>query len=185
MNKTILLQACCAPCTSGVWQKLKNDYDIILFWYNPNIAPKEEHDRRRDELIRFANKIGVKILVGSYDYEHEHKYWLNLVSGLENEPERGRRCEICYKMRLEATAFLNDERKFDFFGTELSISPHKDAEKINQIGLELEKEHQTKYFVADFKKADGFKNSLILSKEHSLYRQSYCGCEYSKIKDQK
>lgn len=195
MKQKILLHACCAPCTVGVWGQLKDDFEITLFWYNPNISPKAEHDRRLTELLNFCDSQNIKIIVGDYDWDEEHKYWLSLIVGLENEPERGKRCEVCYKMRLEATAAIaaqsNDHHdgEFDLFGAELSISPHKDVKMINEVGERVgrkidasrsrERGNLLRYYIADFKKREGGKKSAKISREYKMYRQNFCGCEFS------
>ena len=187
MNKKvkILLHACCAPCTAGVFDQLKNNYDITLFWYNPNICPKSEHDRRLNELLNFCDSKNIRIIVGDYLWEDEHNFWLKKIKGLENEPERGKRCKICYKIRLEATATIaknaNDhhENTFDLIGAELSISPHKEATMVNAIGEKVAKKYDLKFLSSNFKKNDGYKKSCDLSKKYKLYRQNYCGCEFS------
>ena len=189
------MHACCAPCTAGVYEQIKDNFEVTLFWYNPNIFPKAEHDRRLRELLDFCDNEGIKIIVGEYDWSEEHAYWLDLVKDLENEPERGKRCEICYRMRLEATASIaaqaNDHHpgEFDYFTAELSISPHKNAEMINEAGLKIGENLATshpiesgdplQFYAADFKKNDGYKKGCEISKEHNLYRQGYCGCEFS------
>ena len=184
--KKILLHACCAPCTVGVYEQLKDNFNVTLFWYNPNIFPKAEHDRRLNELLNLCDEKNIRIIVGDYDWSEEHGYWLQVIKGLEKEPERGERCEVCYKMRLEATAAIaaqaNDhhEGEFDFFAAELSISPHKNSEAINEIGKKVAEEFGLKYFEADFKKNDGFLKASKISKTLKLYRQDYCGCEFSK-----
>ena len=198
MKKRILLHACCAVCTAGVYEQLKNDFEINLFCYNPNIAPKTEHDRRLNELLNYCDKIGVEVIIGDYSWQEEHDFWLRLIKGKEAEPEKGlpaefgykwqagKRCQICYKMRLEAPAAVATEinkhhkNEFDYFAAELSISPHKDAEKMNQIGQKLAKKYGIKYLDSDFKKNDGFKIASEISKKENLYRQNYCGCEFSK-----
>ncbi|MEI8061492.1 MAG: epoxyqueuosine reductase QueH [Candidatus Berkelbacteria bacterium] len=204
--KKILLHACCAPCTAGVYEQLKDNFNVTLFWYNPNIFPKAEHDRRLNELLNFCDEKNIRIMVGDYNWSEEHGYWLQVIKGLEKEPERGKRCEVCYKMRLEATAAVaaqaNDHHShdefsakggpaygWDFFGAELSISPHKNSEAINEIGKKVATEFDAshsrvggnplKYFEADFKKNDGFLKASKISKELKLYRQDYCGCEFS------
>ena len=178
MNKktTILLHACCAPCTTGVYEQLNKNYEITLFWYNPNIYPKAEHDRRLNELLNFCDLKNIRIIVGDYLWEDEHNFWLKKTKGLENELERGRRCKFCYKIRLKNT--------FDLIGAELSISPHKEARMVNTIGEKVAKKYDLKFLSTDFKKNDGHKISCELSKKHGLYRQNYCGCEFS-IKKQK
>lgn len=185
MKKKILLHACCAPCSVGVYNQLKDDFDIRLFWYNPNIFPKTEHDQRLNELLNFCDKEEIKIIVGDYDWHEEHKYWLDLIKGLEKEPERGRRCKKCYQMRLEATAAIamqantHHKNEFDLFAAELSISPHKDAKMINEIGERVGKKFGIPFYFADFKKNDGFLKASKISKKLNLYRQDYCGCEFS------
>ena len=201
MKQKIILHACCAPCTAGVYQQLKNNFDVTLFWYNPNIFPKAEHDRRLHELLNFCDKLDIKIIVGDYFWEEEHNFWRKSVQGLEKEPERGKRCEVCYKLRLEATAEVAQQinnhhpKTFDYFGAELSISPHKEAKIINQIGGKIAKRvhsalrqgriaqdvgQKLRYLPSNFKKRDGLKKSIQISKKYHLYRQSYCGCEFSK-----
>jgi predicted adenine nucleotide alpha hydrolase (AANH) superfamily ATPase len=184
-KKKILLHACCAPCTAGVYDRLKNDYKITLFWYNPNIYPKEEHDHRLTELLNFCDLKTVRILVGDYSWEEEHNFWLKKIKRLENEPERGKRCEVCYKIRLEATAAIatsaneHHANTFDIIGAELSISPYKEAEIVNQIGKKTAKKLGLEFLSADFKKNDGYKKACELSKKYNLCRQTYCGCEFS------
>ena len=187
MNKRtkILLHACCAPCTAGVFDQLEKDYDATLFWYNPNIYPRTEHDRRLNELINFCDLKNIRIIVGDYLWEDEHNFWLKKIKGLENEPERGKRCEVCYKLRIEAMAVIaknaNDHHKntFDLIGAELSISPHKETTMVNAIGEKVAKKYGLIFLSTDFKKNDGYKKSCELSKEYNLYRQNYCGCEFS------
>ncbi|PIU24108.1 recombinase [Candidatus Berkelbacteria bacterium CG08_land_8_20_14_0_20_39_8] len=185
MKQKILLHACCAPCTAGVYYQLIDEFDVTLFWYNPNIFPKVEHDRRLNELLNFCDSQNIRAFIGDYDWSEEHAFWLESVKGLEKEPEKGKRCGICYKVRLEATAAIaaqaNDHhpKTFDYFGAELSISPHKDAEVINRIGKKIAEDSGIKYYLADFKKNDGYKKGCQISKELKLYRQNYCGCEFS------
>lgn len=199
-KKKILLHACCAVCTAGVYEQLKSEFDVTLFWYNPNIFPKAEHDQRLTELLNFCDQLNIKIIIGEYDWHEEHKYWLKLIKGWEREPERGKRCDLCYRMRIEATASIavqaNDHHsgEFDFFGAELSVSPHKNAKMINEIGERVEKDvHSTlrhrriaqdagqelKYLPSNFKKYGGAHMALEISKKYNLYRQNYCGCEFS------
>lgn len=173
--KKLLLHVCCAPCASYVIKLLQADYDITAYFYNPNIYPDEEYDRRFLEVKRYLVKIKLPFISEAYDQEN----WFNLVKGHENDPEKGDRCTICYKMRLEKTVQYAKENGFDLFATDLSISPHKDAKRINKIGKELEEKHGIKFLKADFKKQEGFKKSLIISKEEGFYRQDYCGCIYS------
>lgn len=172
----LLLHVCCAPCACYPVERLKDKFDITLFFYNPNIYPEKEYKQRLEEIKRFSQSEKISLIEGSYDDKH----WFKLTNGLEKEPERGRRCDICYEMRMGKTAEYAKANGYDFFGTDLSISPHKKADVINQIGEKLEKEFGVKYFEADFKKKDGFKKSLELSHRHNFYRQNYCGCVYSK-----
>lgn len=171
----LLLHACCAPCSSACLERLKDYFDITLFFYNPNIED-EEYSKRKRELIRFAAETGwAKIR----DCEHDVSAFYSAVSGLENCKEGGERCTVCFKLRLERTAREAKESDFGYFCTTLTISPLKDAARINAIGLELSDKYGVKWLPSDFKKANGYLRSLQLSKEHSLYRQSYCGCVFS------
>ncbi|MDD5341847.1 MAG: epoxyqueuosine reductase QueH [Patescibacteria group bacterium] len=177
----LFLHACCAPCACYPVELLRGEYDITLFFYNPNIYPEEEFNKRLEEIKLFCRRTWPSsptnhLIVGEYDSRH----WFELVKGLENEPERGRRCDICYEMRLRKTAQQAKAESYDYFGTDLSISPHKKADKINELGRQLEKEFSIKYFEADFKKKDGFKKSLEISHQHNFYRQNYCGCVFSR-----
>ncbi|RMF89991.1 MAG: recombinase [Methanobacteriota archaeon] len=173
----LLLHICCAPCSTEVIERLKGDYDVTGFFYNPNIHPRREYGFRLKELERFSKKAGFPFITGDYDL----KRWFRLVRGLEKEPEGGRRCEVCFRMRLEETAREAAAAGFDVFTTTLTISPHKDAETINSIGRELEEEYGVRFLVADFKKKDGFKRSVEHSRRHGLRRQDYCGCVYSRL----
>lgn len=171
----LLLHICCIGCGAYIIQELKKNFRITLYFFNPNIFPGEEYKKRLNESKKIADKLKTKLIIGDYD----HKNWLKLIQGCENEPERGRRCLICYKTRLEAAAKLAQKLNFDFFSTTLTISPHKDAEAISRISNEISKEYKIKYLDKDFKKHDGFKKSCAYSKELGLYRQEYCGCEFS------
>lgn len=171
----LLLQICCIGCGAYVVQLLKEQYRLKLYFYNPNIYPQTEYYKRLKETRRVASRLGLKLIVGKY----QHGNWLGKIKGQENEPERGARCVICYRDRLEATARLAHRLKFDYFGSTLTISPHKSAEVINMLGNEASDKYQIKYLESDFKKCDGFKKSVIISKELKLYRQDYCGCEFS------
>ncbi len=171
----LLLHVCCAPCASYVIKLLQADYDVTANFFNPNIYPEEEFKRRLNEVKKYLEKIKMVLEVGEFNQE----YWFELVKGLENEPERGARCTICYKMRMEEIARQAKENNFDYFTTDLSISPHKDAIRINKIGNELAEKYGVKFLEADFKKKDGFKKSLEISRDEGFYRQDYCGCVYS------
>lgn len=170
---SLLLQACCAPCSSAVIEQLKPYFEITILYYNPNTYPENEFEKRYNE---FSKLDGFKMMKVDYN----HLEFLDIAKGLENEKEGGARCYNCYKLRLKKTATLAKELSFDFFSTTLSISPHKNTHWINEIGLELEKEIGVKFLYSDFKKKDGYKRSITLSKELGMYRQDYCGCEYSK-----
>lgn len=181
-NKTpsLLLHVCCAPCSSYCLEYLSRYFNITVYYYNPNISEKEEYEYRLSEekrlvsLMSFENP--VKVIEGNYNPEEFFK----AVKGFENEPEGGKRCENCFRLRLEASAKFAKEKKFDFFTTTLTISPLKNADKLNSIGVQLAEKHGVKWLYSDFKKREGYKRSIVLSKEYSLYRQNYCGCVFSK-----
>lgn len=179
-KKKILLHVCCAPCSSHVLQLLEEEYNITVFFYNPNITAEEEYIKRIEELKRFVDVApftkDVIIEEGTYDPDE----FFAMSEGLENEPERGSRCYKCYEMRMRETALYAKEKGYDIFTTTLSISPHKNAAWLNEIGQRLSEEIGVEYLYSDFKKKDGYSNSIRLSKEYGLYRQDYCGCIYSK-----
>lgn len=181
VKSLLLLQACCAPCACYPVELLKGEFDITLFFYNPNIHPEAEYLQRLEEIKNFCRREWPfsptsNLVIGEYDV----KLWFELTKGLENEPERGRRCDVCYEMRLRKTAEYARKNGFDWFGTGLTSSPYKKAEKINEIGKRLEKELGVKYYEADFKKKGGSLRAVELSKKYGFYRQNYCGCIYSK-----
>ncbi|MFA6106592.1 MAG: epoxyqueuosine reductase QueH [Patescibacteria group bacterium] len=179
LNKPkLLLHICCIGCGAFVSQSLKDEFKITLFYYNPNIFPVEEYEKRLEETRRIAKKFRLPLLAGEYD----HKKWLKKIKGLEKEPEKGKRCLVCYRDRLTMAARTAKEKGDDFFTSTLTVSPHKDAKAINAIGRKLEKKYKVKFYEADFKKNDGFKKSCALSRELDLYRQDYCGCEFSREK---
>ena len=173
--KKILLHSCCAPCSAHVIQELQKEYEVTLFYFNPNIFPEAEYQKRLAEAKKYLKKINVNLIEGRYDYQA----WLEKVKGYENEPERGKRCQICYQMRLAETASQAKELGCSVFCSTLSISPHKDSEMVNKIGLELSEEHNISYLPSDWKKQEGFKKACDISKEEGFYRQEYCGCEFS------
>ena len=178
---SLLLHSCCAPCSSYVLEYLSEYFDITIFYYNPNISPEEEFYKRVSEQKRLINEMPlkrkVKFIEGIYDCE---KFY-SIAKGLENLKEGGERCFKCYRLRLEETAKTAQKDGFDYFTTTLSISPHKNAQVLNQIGLELEESYSVKYLCSDFKKKNGYKRSCELSEIYGLYRQNYCGCIYSKL----
>jgi len=175
-DRLMLLHVCCAPCSTHVIEELRDSYDLTCYFYNPNIHPQEEYVRRLGESEDYVNKIDAKFNSGPYDPDR----WLDLTEELKYEKEGGKRCELCYKIRLEETARFASQHGFDFFATTLSISPHKKASVINKIGSEIAKEYDLKFLDADFKKGNGFKRSVELSKAENMHRQDYCGCVYSK-----
>ena len=168
----LLLHVCCAPCSSAVIERLQQFFDITLYYFNPNTYPKSEYDLRANQFSKLTN---LPLIVCDYD----HNTFLQNIAGLENSIEGGERCQKCIKMRLEQSFKYAINNKFDFVTTTLSISPHKDATYINQTGAELEKLYNMSYLYADFKKENGYLNSIKLSKQYDLYRQDYCGCEFS------
>ncbi|MFA9465199.1 MAG: epoxyqueuosine reductase QueH [Velocimicrobium sp.] len=179
---TLFLHSCCAPCSSYCLEYLAEYFDITLFYYNPNISPKIEYEKRVNEqkrLIEALNKkvkIPIKIVIGNYDPER----FYDTVKGMENLPEGGKRCYRCYELRLMEAGVYAKAGNFDFFTTTLSISPLKNAQKLNEIGSEIASKLEISYLPSDFKKKNGYKRSIELSKEYDLYRQNYCGCIYSK-----
>lgn len=178
---TLLLHSCCAPCSSYVLEYLSNYFSITVFYYNPNIFPEEEFEKRIHEQKMLIEKLPAKhnisFLAGPYDSE---KFYA-MEKGLEMVPEGGERCFKCYELRLRESAQIAQEGGFDYFTTTLSISPLKNAKKLNEIGERLAEEYGVKYLNSDFKKKNGYKRSTELSKEYGLYRQDYCGCVYSKL----
>ena len=174
----LLLHACCGVCSSAVLERLINHFNITVLFYNPNIYPENEYEKRlktQKEIIE-KMKIDVKII----EIGHQAQDFEKIAKNLEAEKEGGQRCIKCYYQRLEKTAKLAKEKNFDYFCTTLSISPYKNSEKLNEIGKVLEKKYQINYLYSDFKKKDGFKRSNFLAKKYNLYKQDYCGCEYSK-----
>jgi len=177
---TLLIHSCCAPCSSYVLEYLSNFFAITVVYYNPNIFPEEEYLYRISEQERLISSMKFKNPVKFISTEYTPYDFYNNVKGLEGEPEGGKRCRLCFNVRLEYTAKLAKENKFDFFTTTLSISPLKNSNTLNDIGLELAQKYGVKYLVSDFKKKNGYKRSVELSKAFELYRQDYCGCVYSK-----
>lgn len=174
----LLLHACCAPCSSHTLLFLCDYFRITLYFFNPNIAPESEYIYRKEELIRLVKELGLDVELISEDYDSSPFY--ELAKGLEDLPERGERCRKCIGYRLRKTAETAKKLGCDYFTTTLTISPHKDCEFINQYGGQLAEEIGIAYLFSDFKKHDGYKHSIQLSKEYNLYRQDYCGCVYSR-----
>ena len=180
ITPSLLLHSCCAPCSSYTIEYLSNYFKITVLYYNPNISQKEEYEKRRAEQIRLINELKTVNKVDFLNCEYVPEAFFAVSKGLEKCREGGERCFKCYRLRLEKTAGLAVQNGFDYFCTTLSISPLKNAQKINEIGFELQDEFGVNWLPSDFKKREGYKRSIELSKEYNLYRQNYCGCIYSK-----
>ena len=179
-KKTLLLHACCAPCSSYVIEYLSNYFDITILFYNPNINNDTEYNKRLQELERFVKEFKTNNPVKVISLGYNHDEYLQTVLGLEEEKEGGSRCLKCYRLRLEKTFEYAKQYNFDYVTTTLTISPLKNSQVINKIGSELENIYHINYLYSDFKKKEGYKRSIVLSHEYNLYRQDYCGCEFSK-----
>lgn len=179
-GETLLLHSCCAPCSSYVLEYLSNYFKITVFYYNPNISPEEEYIKRKEEQKRFIKNLKMKYKVEYIEDSYDNDKFLEISKGLEDDIEGGNRCFKCYNLRLEKTARLAKEKGFDYFGTTLTVSPYKNSSKLNEIGETLQNKYNVKYLFSDFKKKNGYKRSIELSREYNLYRQDYCGCEFSK-----
>ncbi len=179
-GKSLLLHVCCAPCSSAVLERLGDIFQITIFFYNPNIDTEEEYNKRLEELKKFISAFKTKYEVKLIASAHCPEDFKEIAKGLENEPERGKRCYKCYNLRLTETAKLAKEKGFDYFATSLTLSPYKNSNWLNEIGAKLQSEFQTTYLYSDFKKKNGYKRSIELSKDYNLYRQDYCGCIFSK-----
>lgn len=178
-TKRLLLHSCCGPCSSYVIEYLTEYFDITILYYNPNIYPESEYIKRKNEQIKLINSMPHKNKLDIMDCDYEPKLFNELTRGHELDKEGADRCSICFKLRLSASASLAKENNYDFFGTTLTVSPHKNSKIINSIGSSLESEYSVKYLYSDFKKKEGYKRSIELSKKYDLYRQNYCGCKYS------
>lgn len=175
----LMLHSCCAPCSSYVIEYLNPYFNITVLYYNPNISPVEEYEKRKAEQIRFIKEFDSVNPVHICDCDYDGKKYEEAIKGLENEPEGGLRCVKCFYLRLEETAKTAKKLNFDYFCTTLSISPLKNAELLNKIGKNLSEKYDIKYLPSDFKKREGYKRSVELSKKYNLYRQNFCGCVYS------
>ena len=179
-KSSVLLHACCAPCSSAVLERISSQADLTIYFYNPNIIPESEYNYRLQELKRLVQEMpsaqGIKILEGNYEPEK----FLAFAEALANEPERGKRCQKCIALRLEETAKQADNLGADYFATTLTVSPHKDALFINTAGFAIAEDFHANWLPSDFKKKEGYKRSIILSHEYCLYRQDFCGCPFSK-----
>lgn len=176
----LFLHACCAPCSSYVLEYLTQYFRITLFFYNPNITPDSEYTKRVNELKRFLSDAGYADRVTLIEGDYDPNVFFSAVRGMEDLPERGERCRVCYRLRMTEAARMAADCGADYFTTTLSISPHKNAEWINEIGQELEAEYHVTHLPSDFKKKNGYLRSISLSEEYHLYRQNYCGCVFSK-----
>lgn len=181
----LLLHSCCAPCSSYVLEYLSEYFSITIFYYNPNISPKEEFTKRVDEQKRLIAEMPLKSSIKFIEGKYEPQKFFTLAKGLENIPEGGERCFKCYALRLDETAKIAKNNGFDYFTTTLSISPHKNAQVLNQTGAKLSEKYGVNYLFSDFKKRNGYKRSCELSETYGLYRQNYCGCIYSKNEAEK
>lgn len=179
-TKKILLHSCCAPCSSYVITFLSNYFDITILYYNPNIAPKEEYEKRKQEQIKLIKNINTLHKLDYLDCDYDNNLYNEAINGYQDCKEGGDRCRICFNLRLEKTAILAKKYKYDYFCSTLTVSPHKNSKIINEIGYNLGQKYGIKWLYSDFKKNEGFKQSIELSKKYNLYRQDYCGCIYSK-----
>lgn len=182
-RRDLLLHSCCGPCSTSVIERLADDYNITVFYYNPCITDAEEYRRRRENQIKFIDEFNRRHPCADVKYidgEYEPAEYLKRVKGLENEPEGGARCEVCFRQRLEATAKKAASMKFPLFTTTLTVSPHKNYKLIAEIAREYASKYSVEFLDCDFKKKAGFQRSVQLSKEYGLYRQDYCGCDFSK-----
>lgn len=182
-TKSLLLHSCCAPCSSYVLSYLNRYFNITVFYYNPNITNREEYLKRKQEQIRLISELPAENKINIIDADYNPEKFFEITKGLEDCREGGERCFKCYELRLKATAEAAKENDFDYFCTTLTISPLKNAQKINEIGHMLGDEYEIPFLPSDFKKKDGFKKSIELSSIYNLYRQNYCGCIYSKPKE--
>jgi predicted adenine nucleotide alpha hydrolase (AANH) superfamily ATPase len=171
-----LLHCCCGPCATAVYERLARDYDLVCYWFNPNIQPQDEFDRRLDAMRQLADAVGMKLIVDT-DGDEE---WREAIAGLEDEPEGGARCDVCFAVRLRHAARKAAELGCELFTTTLTISSHKPLAEVAPAGETAAADSGVTYLAEDFNKQDGFRRSVELSKQHGLYRQRYCGCIYSK-----
>ena len=183
-KEKLLLHACCAPCSSYVLEYLENKYDITVYYYNPNITEENEYKKRTDEIKRFIGAAAFTKSVKLIEGEYEPELFFEMSKGLEDEPERGKRCYKCYEIRMKKAAKYAKDNGFDIYTTTLSVSPHKNSDWLNEIGMRLSEEYGIDYLYSNFKKNNGYSRSIQLSKEYGLYRQNFCGCVFSRRKAQ-
>ena len=179
----LLLQSCCGPCSSYVLEALTPFFRVTVLYYNPNIQPREEYELRLANQRKIIDALPTPTVVDLLECPYDGERYDQAVRGLESEPEGGQRCTVCFRLRLEETARLAKENGFDWFCTTLTVSPHKDADRLNRIGAELGERYGVPFLPSDFKKREGYKRSIELSKVYGLYRQDYCGCLFSKPVD--
>lgn len=179
LTPTLLLHACCAPCASYTLEYLSSRFSISLLFYNPNISPVAEYEKRKAEVLRLIREMPMKHPVTVIESEHHSDVFLAAVKGLESIPEGGERCFACYRLRLQQAAAVAKELQCDYFASTLSISPMKNAQKLGEIGEYYEKQYGVRHLPNDFKKRGGYQRSIALSKEYALYRQDFCGCAFS------
>lgn len=177
---SLLLHSCCAPCSSYTIEYLSQYFKITVLYYNPNISPAAEYEKRKAEQIRLISEMKTDNPVKLLDCDYDYNDFIAVAKGYEHCPEGAERCFRCYELRLRECAKRARELGFDYFCTTLSISPLKNSQKINEIGLRLQEELGISWLVSDFKKREGYKRSIELSREYKLYRQNFCGCVYSK-----
>lgn len=177
---TLLLHSCCGPCSSYVLEYLTKYFDVTVLYFNPNIYPAEEYEHRLSEQRRIISLLPTEHSVKFLECEYDHEQFIEAAKGYEQEREGGSRCEKCFYLRLERTALEAKKHGFDYFTTTLSVSPHKNSQLLNRIGEETGEKYGVRHLPADFKKREGYKRSIELSKQYDLYRQDYCGCEFSK-----
>ncbi len=174
-KQTVVLHICCATCAAYVLSELRTIYNVTAFYYNPNIYPDGEYNIRMNEAAAWCARVDIPFI----EEQPDRQQWLAMTRGHEQDPERGERCTICYRMRLERTASFAQRHGYEMFGTDLTISPHKDAERINRLGHALAEQYGIDFLPANFKKQDGFKKAMRISRQNNFYRQDYCGCIYS------
>ncbi len=181
---SVLLHACCGPCSTSCVERLAPDYAMTVYYYNPNITDREEYYLRRDTLLQFLNSFNEEFkenfTVGYLEGPYDREKFLDRATALADEPEGGKRCDLCFAMRLAETARKAAEMEMDYFTTTMSVSPHKNYEKIKDLGLMLQEETGVRFLDIDFKKKNGFGRSVELSKKYGLYRQNFCGCDFAR-----
>ena len=181
----LLLHSCCGPCSSAILERISDYFDLDIFYYNPNIDSEDEFYRRSDEQIKLVKDLGLDDKIDVKVIKYQHQEFLSYIKGFEKYEEGGARCFRCYRQRLEETAKYAAENNYDYFTTTLSISPHKDSQILNRLGKFLSEKYKVNYLFSDFKKKNGFKRSVELTDKFNMYRQDYCGCEFSRGEDWK